>query len=376
MEINEELELLLNNFIITKEKNKEAYYKIKSKIKKLREFTTQKLGCDIILNSNLVKLEKLPSIIDTTFKIEEFDNEKDYILFMLVIMFLEDKAKEEQFIMSNLTTFITNTLATIPNKKITIDFKDFSTRKSLVDVLKYSIKLGMIKQIDGNDNLFKEVIETEVLYENTGISHFIVRQFKDEIFTKTKPIDFLNTLDTEDELNKKRYYTYRTLLFYPVYYYDELDKEIYAYFINYRNRIKTDLTGILDGNLVMTNVMSYLNVEEKQTRYTFPNSRKVISDIILLVNDYITKENYIEENNYIILNRFELEQLLIKIKNEKGKYFSKEYREMHQERFFDIVVKEMNYYKLLKKEKDKYIFSPLVYLINGNYNEMEETNEI
>ena len=40
MEFKEELELLLNNFIITKENNKDDYYKVKSKIKQIREFTT------------------------------------------------------------------------------------------------------------------------------------------------------------------------------------------------------------------------------------------------------------------------------------------------------------------------------------------------
>ena len=136
MDYKEELELLLNNFIIVKENNKEEYYKIKSKIKKIREFTTSKLGCDVIVTSSLIKLEKIPSIIDNTFKIEEFTNQKHYILYLLIIMFLEDKAKDEQFILSNLTNFITDNIVGIQTKKVVVDFKDFSTRKYLIDVLK------------------------------------------------------------------------------------------------------------------------------------------------------------------------------------------------------------------------------------------------
>ena len=90
-------------------------------------------------------------------------------------MFLEDKTKDEQFILSNLTNFITDNIVGIQNKKVIIDFKDFSTRKYLIDVLKYMTKLGVIKQIDGDDNLFKDSIENEVLYQNTGISHYLVR---------------------------------------------------------------------------------------------------------------------------------------------------------------------------------------------------------
>lgn len=370
MEFKEELELLLNNFIITKENNKDDYYKVKSKIKQIREFTTSKLGCDIIINSSLIKLEKIPSMIDNTFKIENFDNIKDYIFFILLIMFLEEKTPNEQFILSNLTNFIINTVSAIDKKEINIDFKDYTTRKSLVDTLKYAIKIGIIRLIDGNDLLFKESVESEALYENTGISHYIMRQFKDDIFTFTKPTDFLNVIDSEDILNKKRYSTYRTLLFYPNYDYSDFDTDIYNYFINYRSRIINDLNNILDGDLLIYDNVALLTTTEKNARLTFPNSRKVVHDIILLVNDYI-----INEIDNLKLTKFEFEQILIKIKEENNKYFSKEYREMKHNKFFEIITNTMEKFKLLKIEDNIFKFSPVIYLISGNYpKEDEEEN--
>ena len=370
MEFKEELELLLNNFIITKENNKDDYYKVKSKIKQIREFTTSKLGCDIIINSSLIKLEKIPSMIDNTFKIEDFDNIKDYIFFVLLIMFLEEKTPNEQFILSNLTNFIINTVSAIDKKEINIDFKDYTTRKSLVDTLKYAIKIGIIRLIDGNDLLFKESVESEALYENTGVSHYIMRQFKDDIFTFTKPIDFLNVIDSEDILNKKRYSTYRTLLFYPNYDYSDFDADIYNYFINYRSRIINDLNSILDGDLLIYDNIALLTTTEKNARLTFPNSRKVVHDIILLVNDYI-----INEIDNLKLTKFEFEQIVIKIKEENSKYFSKEYREMKHNKFFEIITNTMEKFKLLKIEDNIFKFSPVIYLISGNYpKEDEEEN--
>lgn len=362
MEFKEELELLLNNFIITKEKNREEYYKIKSKIKKIREFTTNKLGCDVIVTSSLIKLEKIPSLIDNTFNIEEFDNKKHYILFVLVIMFLEDKAKDEQFILSNLTSFITTTSSSILEE---INFNDFSTRKCLIDVLKYMIKIGSIKQIDGNDLLFKDSVENEVLYENTGISHYIIRQFKENIFSYKQPQDFLETVDTEELLNKKRYYTYRTLLFYPIFHYKDFDNEIYNYFINYRNRVSSDLKELLDGDLLIYNNMAILTTIEKQNRNQFPNSRKMIHDIILLVNDYLTKEKE-------VLTKFEFEQILKKVHSDNNKYFSKEFREMKENKFLEIVSESMEKFGFLKIKDDNYYISPIVYLISGNYPGNEE----
>lgn len=368
MDFKEELELLLNNFIITKANDKSAYYKVKSKIKKLREFTTNKLGCDIIINSSLVKLEKIPSVIDNTYRIDAFSKRRDYIFFILLIMFLEDKSKEEQFILSNLTTFITNTLATQEKKKVVIDFKDFSTRKSLVDVLKYSVNLGLIKVRDGNDNLFKDSIETEVLYENTGISRYIIRQFKDDIYDFTKPEHFLNTVDTEDLLNKKRYYTYRSLLYYPLFCYDDLETDVSNYLIVYRNRVQSDLDNILDGNLVILKKMAFLTTTDKIDRYVFPNNRKVISDISLLVNDYIAHDNFTENSDgFLIVGKIEFEKLLIKIRKENNLYFSKEYRDMTDSKFYETVVSYMKSFKIIKEENDNFIVSPIVYLISGNY---------
>lgn len=367
MDFKEELEILLNNFIVTKEKDKTNYYKIKSKIKKIREFTTNKLGCDVIVNSSLVKLEKIPSVIDETFKIDSFTSIKHYILFVLIIMFLEDKSNEEQFILSDVTTFIMNTISFIEDKETSIDFRDFSTRKNLVDVLKYSIKLGIIKQIDGNDDLFKDNAEVEVLYENTGISHYIIRQFKNDIFNYNEPIDFLNTNDGE-ELLKKRYFVYRTLLFYPIFNYSDFELGIYNYFITYRNGIINDLDNLLDGNLLIFNNMALLTTEEKINRNTFPNSRKMIHDIILLVNNYLVNNNF-----NLIITKLELEQLLNNIHKEKSKFFSKEYREMKQEKFFNEVINAMKNFKILEEKENKYIISPIIYLINGNY--LEEKKE-
>lgn len=369
MEFKEELELLLNNFLITKENNKEAYYKIKSKIKKIREFATSKLGCDVIVNSSLIKLEKIPSIIDNTFSISDFNDQKDYIFLILIIMFLEDKARDEQFILSNLTTFILNLIATIEVKKVVIDFKDYTTRKSLVKVLKYLVKLGVIKQIDGNDLLFKESVENEVLYENTGISHYLVRQFKEDIFSYKEASDFLNTLDTEELLNKKRYYTYRTLLFYPIFNYSLFDAEIYNYFLNYRGRITSDIKELLDGDLLIFNNLAILTTVEKPNRINFPNTRKMSHDIVLLVSDYI-----VNELDRLDLDKLEFKKLVRKVQQEKSKYFNKEFREMKEDKFFLEVTSCMESFGLLNITGDSYQISDVVYLISGNY-EKEEEND-
>ena len=76
-----ELELLLNNYWILKDERPKDYYRIKNKLRDLREFSNNKLGCDIYCNNKLIKLEKIPITRDT-YKIEQFDNVLDYVIFI------------------------------------------------------------------------------------------------------------------------------------------------------------------------------------------------------------------------------------------------------------------------------------------------------
>lgn len=52
-----ELDALLNNRWILKAEDKELYYKVRDQLGEIRKFTSDKLGCHIIENALMVKLE-------------------------------------------------------------------------------------------------------------------------------------------------------------------------------------------------------------------------------------------------------------------------------------------------------------------------------
>ena len=55
-----ELEILLNRRWILKSEDKELYYRVRDAVGEIRKYVTDKLGCQIIDNSLLIKLEKIP----------------------------------------------------------------------------------------------------------------------------------------------------------------------------------------------------------------------------------------------------------------------------------------------------------------------------
>lgn len=97
-----ELEVLLNKRWVLKSRDKETYYKIRDALGELRKFTTEKMGCQIIDNSLLIKMEKIPVIPESFMGIQKFSSKEEYAYLCILLMFLEDRDAQEQFILSQL----------------------------------------------------------------------------------------------------------------------------------------------------------------------------------------------------------------------------------------------------------------------------------
>ena len=105
-----ELEILLNKRWVLKSRDKETYYKLRDALGELRKFTTEKMGCQIIDNSLLIKMEKIPVIPESFMGIQKFSSKEEYAYLCILLMFLEDRDAQEQFIISQLTEYITANL--------------------------------------------------------------------------------------------------------------------------------------------------------------------------------------------------------------------------------------------------------------------------
>lgn len=129
-----ELEVLLNKRWVLKSKDKEIYYKIRDSLGELRKFSREKLGCQIIDNSILIKMEKIPVIPETFMGIQKFTSKEEYAYLCIFLMFLEDKDTQEQFILSQLTEYLS---ANLPGE-IT-DWTLYTNRRKLIRVLRFAV---------------------------------------------------------------------------------------------------------------------------------------------------------------------------------------------------------------------------------------------
>ena len=123
------INLLLNNYWIVKETDKENYYAVKHEIndKNIKRFIQEMLGWKIIHSEHVIKLEKIPSHAEPFMGIQEFTEIRDYCLLCAILLYLEDKEENNQFLLSDLIRYI----ETVISKYIEVDWTSFSQRKSL-----------------------------------------------------------------------------------------------------------------------------------------------------------------------------------------------------------------------------------------------------
>lgn len=352
-----ELELLLNNRWILKSEDKESYYKIRDAISEIRKFSTEKMGCPIIENSLLVKMEKIPANPEAFMGIEDFTSNEEYAFLCILLMFLEDKDAEEQFVLSQLTEYIS---VNMPGQSV--DWTVFTNRRRLVKVLRYAVSQGLVKVTDGSDDVFMDEQGGEVLYENTGASRYFMRSFSKDIMDYQKPEDFKESdwfeIDEERGI-ARRHRVYKRLLFSVGMYKADGSEEDFEYLKYYGRRLADDLEQNFDCQLHIHKGSAYLLMgEDCNIGKAFPG-KNTSSDILLLccakIREYAEKnKTMIQNDDTIIMEELEFEQLIKDVKEEFGSGFIKSYREMPEGEFVKTVVEDMKYWTFIRQDEKEH----------------------
>ena len=178
------LEILLERRWILKSLEKELYYQIKDELGTVKKFLMEKLGYQVIVNPYLVKVEKMPATPENWMGIQEFTRKIEYVFFCMILMFLEEKEAEEQFVLSELTEYIQGQY-----REEQIDWTVYQYRRHLIKVIKYCVNCGILNLNDGSEENFARDDTSEVLYENTGVSRYFMKNFTQDIMGYTTPED-------------------------------------------------------------------------------------------------------------------------------------------------------------------------------------------
>ena len=371
-------EKLLENYWFVKELNPDNYNMVKQDLTtETQDFIKNKLGYKLIANQYLIKLEKIPGKPQSFMGIQCFNAKLEYIFLCLILIYLEERTKGEQFILSGLIDYIQNIVLEINLEDIKIDFTIYSQRKSMVKVLKFIKEIGFIKIYDGDENKFAENIKNDVLYEVTGISKYFMRNFATNIVDCENYNDIFENeqLGLEQDKGKERKQrVYRRLFTENVVYKENQEDQDYNYIRNYRNTINQDVDKMLQSTLeVHKNGAYILLVDDKSFKNVFPTNSG-ISDITLFINTLISEKVKTNElkpqlDDLIYISKIAFGKIVRGVKNRYFKGFSKEYREMSDEKLQEEIVMYMKQFDMIResKETEEYKIMPICFKIIGKY---------
>lgn len=365
------LEELLHRRWILKEQDVELYYRIKDALKEIRKALQDKFGYVIIVTPNLIKLEKIPGKAEPWMGIQDFQSAREYQMFCYLLMFLEDKEREEQFVLSSLTEYLQ-----LQFSEGIIDWTDYSTRRQLIRVIKYSVQIQLMKLTDGNEDRFVVDQATEVLYENSGTSRYVLRNFMRDVMEYKTPADFEQSewLEmAEDRGIVRRQRVYRRLLLSPGIYRNEQDDD-FLYIRNYRNQIQNDFQSFFPCELHLHKSSAYLNLYEDCTMGKIFPFNNTLSDLILLVNNEIKRREKkgqlkTEQQEQIYIEEAEFFFIVKKLIRDKLKYLPKKYQEAGEEQVAKDVIKQMVLYGFLEEKQGVFCIYPICGKVNGDYGE-------
>lgn len=362
------MKILLENFWITRD-DKDTFNRIRDNEPAIRAFVEEKLGYRLIVNPYLIKLEKIPAEPEEWMGIQTFQSPMDYAFFCLLLAFLEDKGPEDQFVLSNVTEYI-ETQYQGPEK---VDWTLFQQRKSLVRVLNFAVDMGMIVVDDGSHERFSDNRETEVLYENTGLSRYFMRSLNRDI---NEDISIQELLDEERE-NARRHRAYRKLILSPAVYSNGPDDDVFNYIKNYRNTIEKDVEENLDARLHIHKTSAFLIFNDnKYMKAYLPDKNSNISDIVLQMCSIIREkveagQLNVNSDDSITLTETEFYDIIEAVKEKFSQGWYKSYREKSINQLSNEIIEEMQLWKMIMWDEKLHSFTilPIAAKLIGEYPE-------
>lgn len=353
---------LFEQFWICKDDSKEDYYKVKRELPIFRKFVREQLGWKLIHTENLLKLEKIPAHAESFMGIQEFTEVLDYCMLCVVLMYLEDKEEGEQFLLSELIDYLETRL----KGQMEIDWTSFSQRKSVVRVLQYMEKMQMLRAYEGSSEAFGMERGQEVLYENTGYSKYFAASFPVDISEYEVWQDFEKQKFEEiqeDRGSARIHRVYRQLAVCPAMYWESNDDADSLYLKNQRQWVAKYLGGNLGGVLEIHKNAAFLMLEEDDCYGRVHPRDAMLPEIVLLIcariQKYLREGRMVkDEQERIHITRDQFAELVLSCRREEGIGWSKEYREMEENRLTAAVFGYMRDWLFICEEEGGLLILP------------------
>ncbi|MFJ5563211.1 TIGR02678 family protein [Lysinibacillus xylanilyticus] len=359
---------LMENLWIQKKHKPNEYMLIKKHKNQIQKYYFDNFGYQLFSGIDLFKLEKVPYQAESWMGIQDFKEPIDYSIFIAILAYLEDKAKDDLFLVSTLAEYVKNFF----DKDLKVKWEIYKHRLSFYRAVKYAQSMDLIESLEGEIEKYKTNEKEEILYRPTMISKYYMRFF-------SKPIQhFLNIdeiiydrwkvpgLEITPRMNLQS--LNRRLFFSPVVYKNELTNEEKKYLNHQSFRMVDNIPEFTHLEMeVYRNEIFLISKERNVTGEQHPN-QKTISDIVLQFSVFIKEklkvllDNEFPEFEYII-GRREFDKWVEELQEEFGQGWSKEFRESYSENVAEKVLEYLEDWKFAFNDVQTHsvvLYPPLV----------------
>ncbi|GAB6891282.1 TIGR02678 family protein [Geobacillus sp. FSL K6-0789] len=364
----EALAALFEQFWIIRDQEPDLYQLVREREHVLKRYVEEKFGYRLIVHRYFAKLEKIPADPEPWMGIESFQEPLDYALFCCLMAYLEGKAVEDKFLLSDVCEEIR---AMYPGD-LPVDWTNYAHRRALIRVLKTAEQIGLVRRMDGEIEAFAQHVEEEALYEVPVLARY---------FMRTHPKDLLQ-YESIDELlaeewkaspqDYRRHRLYRKLFLSPAVHRTEGDEQDFYYLRNFRHRLRDDIEAHTPFRYELYKNAAMLMLPERQAPYTVFPDQKGTSEIILhfaaLVRERLG-EYPPDEYGRIRLTSEQFSAWLADCRRRYGAGWGKTYRDMSAAELVREVLAALNEWRMADVEHDTgmIVLYPLLGRVSGRY---------
>ncbi|QJX79959.1 TIGR02678 family protein [Priestia megaterium] len=372
-QIRKGITALMENFWIQKKNNPDEYMLIKRHKRVIKNYFSDYFGYQLFTGIDLFKVEKVPYQAEVWMGIQDFKEPIDYSIFVAILAYLEDKAKDDLFLISTMADYVKNFF----RNELEVKWEIHSHRLSFYRAMKYAQSMDLIESLEGEIERYKTDKEEEILYRPTLISKYYMRLFSKPIQEFQSNADILTDrwrypsqeLEGKDHLQSLN----RRLFFSPVVYKDELtDRE--KKYLNQQTRMVEDIPKYTNFELeIYRNELLLISTEKNVTGQQHPGL-KTISDVVLQFSALVKrkiKELSDEEfpDAEFVVGRRRFDQWFEELKEKFGHGWSKEFREAYPDDIANKVLRYLEDWKFTFNDVQSHsvVLYPPVVRIGGDF---------
>ena len=217
--------------------------------------------------------------------------------------------------------------------------------------------------------------QEEILYENTGLSRYMAVNFAYSIDNFQSWEDFEKQQNEEGEADRGHYRinrVYRQMAAAPALYWSQSDNPDSIYLKNQRQWIQKNFSEYLGGQLHIHKNAAFLVMDEEESFGERHPREAMLPELVLLfcgrIRETVDEGVWMKrQDECIVVSEKEFQKELNDCRDRYSLAWSKEYREMEDEKLLTTVISYMKSWTMIDESDGEIVIYPAAGKMTGNY---------